>query len=289
VNLKIHLANILDYARNIGLEIIGMFQSATLNESKPVIITFTGGMGAQVISAAIYFLLRDEGRKVYADLSYFEKTSHVAVEGNAGDVSHWDWQLQSFSLFPESFERLTNLRRNKYKVIKDGEEKTALGMKALGMASIQKYFSDGESLADILPEEVIPDYLCIHVRRGDYVNVASYLVDDDMFIELANKIAGLVTSVVIVSDSSISDSFRRAICNYYQRVIFLDGVEAITAHRVMRNARILICSNSQFSLIAALLNKRALVFLPKQWFSKKHKKLEEPINELCSFQALRSK
>ncbi len=259
--------------------------SATKND-RPIVVTFTGGMGAQVISAAIYFLLRDEGRKVYADLSYFEKASHVAVEGNAGDVSHWDWQLQSFGLFPESFENLPNLRRSEYKVIQDGEKKTALGIEALSMASIKKYFPEDESLADILPQEVIPSYLCIHVRRGDYVNVASYLVDDEMFIELANKVAGLVGSVVIVSDSAISDSFRSAICNIFEKSIFLDKVDAVTAHRVMRNARILICSNSQFSLIAALLNRRALVLLPKKWFSDKYQKLAAPINELCSFQIL---
>ena len=143
-------------------------------------------------------------------------------------------------------------------------------------------------MEDILPPEFINNYLCIHVRRGDYVNVASYLVDDNMFIELANKIAGLVSCIVIVSDSAIKDSFRNAICNVYQKAIFLDSVEPITAHRIMRNARVLICSNSQFSLIAAILNKRALVFLPKTWFGKGNSELNFPVNELCSFQILRS-
>lgn len=275
--------------RNIGMKIIGMFSLFTSKDSKPVVITFTGGMGAQVISAAIYFFLKNEGREVYADLSYFEKSVHVAVEGNIGDVAHWGWQLQPFGLFLESFQRLPNIGRRKYKVIRDGEEKLVLGIKALGMASIQKYFIDEKSLEDILPPEFIPNYLCVHVRRGDYVNVASYLVNDNMFIELANKIAGLVSCVVIVSDSVINDSFRREICNVYQKAIFLDGVNAFAAHRIMRNARVLICSNSQFSLTAALLNKRALVFLPKKWVSKKYQKLEVPINDLCGFQTLVSK
>jgi hypothetical protein len=289
MNLNILLAGILSKVRNIGRKIVGISDLFTFKNSKSIVVTFTGGMGAQVISAAIYFLLRNEGRKVYADLSYFEQSSHVAVEGNPGDISHWDWQLQSFGLFPESFERLPKIHRSKYKLIQDGKEKSALGLKALGMASIQKYFLEEKSLEDILPQEFIPNYLCIHVRRGDYVNVASYLVDDVMFIELANKIAGLVSCVVIVSDSAINESFRKAICNVYQKAIFLDEVDAITAHRIMRNARVLICSNSQFSLIAALLNKRALVFLPKTWFGKGNAELEVPINELCSFQILRSK
>jgi hypothetical protein len=275
--------------RLIGKKIADVSDLITTKKDRPIAVTFTGGMGAQVISAAIYFLLRDEGRKVYADLSYFEKASHVAVAGNTGDVSHWDWQLKSFGLFPESFESLPNLPRSAYKVIQDGEKKTALGIKALSMASIKKYFPEDDSLAKILPQEVIPSYLCIHVRRGDYVNVASYLVDDEMFIELANNLAGLVSSVVIVSDSPISNSFRSSICNIFKKSIFLDKVDAVTAHYVMRNARVLICSNSQFSLIAALLNRHALVLLPKKWFSDKYQKLATPINELCSFQILNTK
>ena len=266
-----------------------MLNPFSLNKTKPVVVTFTGGMGAQVISAAIYFLLRDEGRKVYADLSYFERQPHVAVAGNPGDISHWDWQLQSFGLSPELFERSPKMHRSKFKLIQDGKEKSYLGFKALTIPSIQKYFSVGKSLEEILPQEFISNYLCIHVRRGDYINVASCLVGDDMFIELATKIAGLVSGVVIVSDSAINHSFRKAICNVYQKALFLDEVDAITAHRIMRNARILICSNSQFSLIAALLNERALVFLPKTWFGKGNLALEVPINERCSFQILRTK
>ena len=287
MNLNILLAGIPSKMRIIGRKIVSITELISPKNSKPIVITFTGGMGAQVLSAAIYFLLKSEGRKVYADLSYFKQSSHVAVVGKPGDISHWDWQLQSFGLFPESFERLPKIHRSKYKLIQDGRKKTALGLKALSMSSIQKYFLDEKSLADILPQEFIPDYLCIHVRRGDYVNVASYLVDDNKFIELANKIAGLVSCIVVVSDSPINDFLRKAICNVYQKAIFLDGADAISTHRIMRNARVLICSNSQFSLIAALLNKRALVFMPKIWFGSGSSELEIPINELCSFQILR--
>jgi hypothetical protein len=287
MNLNILLAGILDKVKKFVWKIVGIFNSFTLSENKPIVVTFTGGMGAQVISAAIYFFLKNEGRKVYAELSYFEQPSHVSIEGIPGDISHWDWQLNSFGLYLESFEGLPKMHRSKYKLIQDGQEKTALGLKALGMVSIQKYFLVEKSLEDILPQEFISNYLCIHVRRGDYVNVSSYLVDDNIFLELANKMVGLVSCIVIVSDSPINDFFRKTILNAYQKAIFLDDVDAITAHRVMRNARVLICSNSQFSLIAALLNRRALVFLPKKWFGNENQALEVPINNLCSFQIMK--
>jgi len=283
------LVNIFRSAREVFWEIIGTLRPSAWSGSRPVVVTFTGGMGAQIISAAIYFLLKQEGRKVFADMSYFEKSAHIATEGTAGDISHWDWQLHSFSLFPESFDAMQKLHRSRYKIIKDGENKSSLGIKALSNESIRQKFTDKESMKDILPERFLPNYLCIHVRRGDYVNVASYLVDDEDFLELANKISGLVDSVVIVSDSMIPDAFREQICGVFKNALFLDNVDAVTTHRVMRNARVLICSNSQFSLVAALLNRRALVFLPKKWFgNKSQKKLTEPLNALCDFQVLKS-
>jgi hypothetical protein len=288
VNVKLPIVNSLRAIRDIGWEIVGLLNPSAWNKTRPIVVTFTGGMGAQIISAAIYFLLKKEGQKVYADLSYFEKSSRVAIEGIAGDVSQWEWQLKSFSIFPESFEKLPNINRSKYKIIRDGKNKSSLGMKALNTASIHQYFIVEEGVEDILPEGFIQNYLCIHVRRGDYVNVATYMVADDDFIEMANKFSGLVSNIVIVSDSLIPETFRRAICDVYKNALFLDKVNAVIAHRVMRNARVLICSNSQFSLVAALLNKRALVFLPKKWFGDKHQKLGTPINDLCGFQILKS-
>jgi hypothetical protein len=55
----------------------------------------------------------------------------------------------------------------------------------------------------------------------------------------------------------------------------------------MRNARILICSNSTFSLTAATLNPSALVIIPKRWFAEKDHAIEAPIHALCTFQIMK--
>jgi hypothetical protein len=286
--IKTPIVNLLHNCRNIGWEITGILRPSRWGKSRPVVVTFSGGMGAQIISAAIYFKLKKEGREVYADMSYFEKSPHVAVEGSKGDISYWGWQLQAFDLLPESFDNLPNLHRSKYKVILDGEEKVSLGIKSLSMTSVQEHFEVKQPITDIVPGDFLPNYLCIHVRRGDYVNVASHMVSDEEFLDLANKVSGLVNSVVIVSDSMIPDSFRRRVCGIYKDALFLDKVDAVDAHRVMRNARVLICSNSQFSLVAAILNKRAFTFLPTKWFGDKNHSITKPINDLCNFQVLKS-
>lgn len=258
------------------------------NIAKPTVVTFTGGMGAQVISAAIYFSLRNKGRKVYADLSYFDRTENVAKVGNAGQVSHWAWQLEPFGLTLASFETASGLARHQMELIEDGPKKLELGLKGLREAEVQGHFAIKGGVEGILPAEFLSGYLCVHVRRGDYVNVGSTLVSDDKFVELASKLAVFAKNLVVVSDSPIEAGFRRQIAAGYERAVFLDDIDAFTTHRIMRKAPVLICSNSQFSLIAALLNSQALVFFPKRWFVPGQQAIEQLIHESCEFQILDS-
>ncbi|HEY6093497.1 MAG TPA: alpha-1,2-fucosyltransferase [Gallionellaceae bacterium] len=249
------------------------------------VITFTGGMGAQIISAAIYFFLQDKGQEVVADLSYFDKNEKVARVGNKGEVSHWSWQLSLFGLAPDSFQSATNYSRRTVNLIEDGPVKSRLSIEALREPAIQARFA--------LPDDCLKDlplkpgsYLCIHVRRGDYVNVASHLVSDEEFFQIAERFKGLLNHLVVVSDSPIEAGFRERISASYAEATFLDNIDAFTTHCVMRKARILVCSNSQFSLIAALLNPAGLVVLPKQWFGPGDEALEAPIHSSCNFQIL---
>ncbi|MBI5890615.1 MAG: alpha-1,2-fucosyltransferase [Nitrosomonadales bacterium] len=244
-------------------------------------------MGAQIISAAIYWYLKEEGREVFADLSYFDGEERIATVGNKGEVSHWSWQLDPFDLSRSSFEAAAPYSRRDVELIEDGPQKLMLGVKALRQPWVQNRLPIAGVPAGVLPADFANGYLCAHVRRGDYVNVASHLVSDREFFELAGKFAGLMKHLVVVSDSPIEEAFRKRISEGYEQVAFLDDVDAYTSHCVMRTARILVCSNSQFSLIAALLNPQALVVLPKQWFGAKDRAIEAPIHEACGFQILR--
>jgi hypothetical protein len=245
-------------------------------------------MGAQIISAAIYWHLKESGREVHADMSYFDKSERVATVGKAGEVSHWPWQLGSFGLSCGSFAEAAAYSKRDVDLIEDGPRKMMLGVTALRAAGMQDRFPVPGVRSGVLPVGFAKDYLCIHMRRGDYVNVASHLVSDHEFFELAGRFAGLVKHLVVVSDSPIEQAFRKTIAAGYEQAVFLDDVDAYTSHCVMRKARVLICSNSQFSLIAALLNPQALVVLPKQWFGEKDRAIEAPIHEACGFQVLNS-
>jgi len=253
---------------------------------RPTVVTFTGGMGAQMISAAIYFSLKNSGHPVYADLSYFDKPESVAVSGKPGDCSHWSWQLDTFGLTLASFDTSPGLTKRNSNILHDGPQKLEHGLKALAQPEIQKYFGIPAGVADVLSQEYANGFLCMHVRRGDYVNVASHLVADDEFINLARKFSGLLENLVVISDSPIGSDFRSAMSSHFKQVSFLDNIDPFTAHRIMRNARVLICSNSQFSLIAAALNPHALVLIPKQWFGEGERHIEAPIHTRSSFQVM---
>lgn len=256
------------------------------NEDRPRVVTFTGGMGAQIISAGIYFDLKSRGLPVFADLSYFDKPEAVAEAGKKGECSHWSWQLDGFGLQPEMFDVDAHLNRKKVDLIKDGPEKLSMALQALYRPEIRDHFQITGGVETLLPPGFEGGYLCVHIRRGDYVNVASHLVPDETFVKAAGKFSRLLGNIVVVSDSPLDESLRRSISDGYDQAVFLDDVSAYQAHCIMRSCAVLICSNSQFSLIAAILNPSALVLLPQQWFAGKHRMLEEPIHRLCGFQLM---
>ena len=252
---------------------------------RPLVVTFTGGMGAQIISAAVYFSYKDAQRPVFADLSYFDEPERVAKEGTPGDCSHWSWQLEAFGLTPDSFLPAPFPRRKKeFVMLNDGPEKLSLGLNGLSDASVRKRFNIDLNLDNLLPDGFSASYLCIHIRRGDYVNVATHLVPDDAFVDLAKKFSGLITRLAVISDSPIGAELRQSLSGLFEESVFLDQIDAFESHRVMRGARILICSNSQFSLVAAALNPDAMVLIPSKWFGEENNQIESSLRSICRFQ-----
>jgi hypothetical protein len=256
--------------------------------SEAHVISFTGGMGAQILSAAIYFDRMGQGLPTAADLSYFDKAPHLAQAGQPGDCSHWNWQLDALGLSVKDFQSASaqGLSRQNAYWVDDGAYKLELALGALSKSAVQQRFPMRADSCIPAVVKAMPAFLCIHVRRGDYVNVASHLVSDAEFDAVARRFAGLLQAVVVLSDSPIPDALKQGLQRSFPQCAFLDDVAAYTAHCIMRQSRVLLCSNSQFSLISALLNPDALVLMPKQWFGEGQRELEQPIHALSRFQAL---
>lgn len=264
--------------------------SQNLNQNSEVLVTFTGGLGAQILSAAIYFYLKEAGRKVYADLDYFKQQGNVATVGNKGEISHWNYELEEYELPAEVFSTKkvvkSFFKRDKLVVIPDGVEKLSLAIEALRQPEVRELFPVKHSVTEECRQVFEDnDYLCIHIRRGDYVNVASYLVDDLDFINLAKPISKFITTVIVISDTEVSGLIKENLLELFTHCSFVVGGNPHTAHALIRLAKYLICSNSQFSLSAALLNQVGQqIFLPTKWFGDADSNLQIPINALCRFQ-----
>lgn len=269
------------------MNIFKFFRRPTANKNFPVVVLFAGGMGTQIIQAAVYFSMKNTGRQVYGDVSYFDRSQKLAVVGNTGELTHWGWQLDLFGLSPASFDAPPpGLNKRNSDRLGDGARMTELGLKALSQPEIQKCFKVTSEKNIALSAEAAGYFLCIHIRRGDYVNVASHLITDSEFIRLSRKFSGLVSNVIVISDSPIGAEFRNALASCFKKISFLDNIDAYTSHCIMRNARILFCSNSSFSLTAAALNPDALAIIPRQWYGDDDRHIEEPIHAGCLFEIM---
>lgn len=249
-------------------------------------LVFAGGLGTQIIQAASYWRLHDSGCLVGADLSYYDTDARLAKIGEVGTSSHWPWQLDHYGMNRDKFHPLDpEIRKGAYS-LRDGKELMVLGLTALRRAEIRDRFeplsSHGATQSFISDTE----YICVHVRRGDYLNVASHVVPDMAFTQLSQKLKGLLPKVVFVSDSPFGTTFKLHIEGLFHKAIFLDDIDPLSSHWIMRQARILVCSNSTFSLTAAMLNPEALVILPKKWFGPDDQHIATPIQDLCTFQII---
>ncbi len=268
------------------MSILDFFRRGSIRKYGPTVVVFAGGMGTQIISAAVYFSIKHAGRPVFADVSYFRVPQRLAVAGNVGQLTHWGWQLDPFGLPREAFATKEGLTERNAEMLYDGPRKVELSLEALAQPEIQSLFKIPVGVNDVLPAGFPDRFLCMHVRRGDYVNVASHLIADGEFVRLAGKFADLADYVAVLSDSPIESDFRNAVSPLFKKVLFLDAIDSFAAHRIMRRASILICSNSTFSLTAALLNSSALAIVPKQWQGSGDRQLEAAIHARCSFQIM---
>jgi hypothetical protein len=174
----------------------------------------------------------------------------------------------------------------------DGALKFSLAMDALSEPSVRACFDtvgndvfSAQYRASQLHGE---RYLCLHVRRGDYLNVASHLISSKELDGIASQFGGLVDRILILSDSPIgADEFESVRSKFSGRINVIDSdPDPILAHSLMRNAAVLICSNSQFSLSAGLLSN-GLKIIPKVWFGADASQINLAVSRLSDFSVLR--
>jgi hypothetical protein len=265
--------------------------NARIERDRAINVSFTGGLGAQILSTAIYYHFVDRGYRSLADLSYFSNTHRIATPGEKGQISYWTWEMDCYCISRDS---LTSVAPGERRVptLHDGAMKFSLGLEALESPGVRAHFdtaTNDQYSSQYRTSELQGDrYLCVHVRRGDYLNVASHLVSSRALDDIAAKFATLVDRVLILSDSPIGAAeFETVRSKFPGRLHVIDSdPDPILAHSLMRNATVLICSNSQFSLSAGLLSE-GLKVIPKVWFGADAKRLNQAIDTISDFVVVR--
>jgi hypothetical protein len=248
-----------------------------------------GGLGAQIIGYLIFMQAKNKNSNVFCDVSFFRKQSDDNVFLTN---TYRSWGLGHFGITIESIENNSVLKFWDTLKFKPNDEYFGKQFE-----NFMKNYN--EELSSLIPHLGLEqsllikhkltnhEYSVIHIRKGDFLKQSSYLIKDSAYINLIKSLKDTITSkVFIVSDEKLHIDFTYQIKQalYTKEVIFEDTATEIEIHCLMRSAKILVTSNSMFSLSAALLRpKELLTITPKVFFGNKFKSYNSGINSLSEW------
>lgn len=260
-----------------------------------LIIPVEGGLGAQIFGIMMLDFLRSTvaDKAIVADFRYFDQPPRSASLGEGSSI--FPWALDYYGINQSEFcfytsesssfiHRLSS--KNKSLLLRDGDTNR---LEVLLSAIAYRDWSDRFKISEdhyLTAKQYLSDSrsAVIHVRRGDYLNVATHLVNDELIVMLLNKLTKLgIKRIIFLSDSFLNLGYY---AEHLSRDVVLDSFvdqDIYLTHALMRLASCLITSNSQFSLSAAILNREAVKIIPKQWYQGPDKKLELQIQKLSDW------
>ncbi len=240
-------------------------------------VYFEGGLGSQMLAYIEYNERNKSSSKpVFANLDYFR-----TIENNFTDetgLSRWTWKLDQYGIYRHELKELTKIKKliNKsFKVRQQSHTEIFYNFREKKSESYQKIFAiNNKDVEKYLLEKFRSDkcdFAVIHIRRGDYLNVASKVISTEELIKFINKIKKLLPENVLISSDSFlpsleKDLFSNTLSEF--NLVYVDPHEdPVLVHHLMRSSTILVASNSTFSFTAGLLAKSGcMVFFPTNYF-----------------------
>ena len=226
------------------------------------LVHIEGGLGSQILGV-IAFWERQERygiAKARCDLSYFRSPSR-------GDL--WNWELDRYQISLKDLQTYESVSiKNIFKLKSDFLSELEINSN-YWIQVRKKYFDrfhfDFKPINDfkgkLVEFEEIHSYGAVHIRRGDYLKVASKVIDFAEYLNLLLAIRELLPKdLLIVSDSPLHEKEKEKLGHFFSNthnLIFLDNpqLDPFLIHCILRGADILVTSNSTFSFSAALLGK----------------------------------
>jgi hypothetical protein len=240
-------------------------------------VYFEGGLGSQMLAYIEYNERNKSSKKaVFANLDYFKNIENDFTD-EAG-LSRWTWKLDRYGIYRHELIELTKIKKliNKsFKVRQQSHTEIFYNFREKKSESYQKIFAiNDKDVEEYLRKKFRSDkgdFAVIHIRRGDYLNVASKVISTEELIKFINKIKKLLPENVLISSDSFlpsleKDLFSNTLSEF--NLVYVDPHEdPVLVHHLMRSSAVLVASNSTFSFTAGLLAKSGcMVFFPTNYF-----------------------
>ena len=239
------------------------------------LVHIEGGLGSQIFGV-ISFWERQERygvAKARCDLSYF-------TSQNRGDL--WNWELDRYQISLRDLQQyesatIRNFLKLKSNFLSELEIDSGYWIQARKKYLDRFYFDPmlvNEFRKRFAEFEDVHSYGAVHIRRGDYLKIASKVIKFDEYLELLISIRELIPKdLLIISDSPLHKKEKETLGNLFSNnhnLIFLDDpqLDSFQIHCILREADVLVTSNSTFSFSAAVLGKSGqLAFSPVNFHS----------------------
>jgi hypothetical protein len=239
---------------------------------------FEGGLGSQILN-----LIEHENKKslndnlALTDTSYFNLNETFRYENG---LTHWRYRLDHYGIHLKdlrtrdrlSVGTVSNFRRpDSHEYIRDVMIRNLWKLPNNVNELFPIISSHKERRRIFFSGKKIINYGVLHIRKGDYLKVASKLYSVKNLVSHIRKFHLLIPStLVIVSDGKISQMDYTLIKDSFKdfrkrRLLVFDSTNSdfdeTIIHDLMREADFLFTSNSTFSLTAGLLNTRPENFI----------------------------
>jgi hypothetical protein len=251
-------------------------------------IYFEGGLGSQILSYILFRYKIEKNEKISCDLTYFNNIMSDYHEDKK--VSLWSYKLDNYGIpmtkLPSKIKKSRLKLRPKFIPLDFSNISNDLLNKVKSEIKVNKKLLETYLMSHNVKAD--DPYAVIHLRKGDYLFVASHLIGEEQVINLISKISDfLPEKIFIASDGQIDNSlfawFKVNRPNI-QLIQAESDIDTFILHDLMRNSRLLVAANSTFSFSAALLSsEKTISFIPQIFYKEDlMRPKDSPIHQFAS-------
>ena len=180
-------------------------------------------------------------------------------------------EFNDYSIKNQELNNINDFFNENPVIIHDGPNKSKLFINGMETKEVKKKFvTKSNEWKNIINKQNInfDNTVILHLRRGDYLNVAAHLISYEEILKMCQKLPKVLKNIIIFSDSKECDNkkFISELRKIFFSVKWMDDIDNVNTHKIMTQASFLMCSNSQFSTTAAYLGE-GFSIIPQKYSS----------------------